>query len=357
MALGGHVGRRSHVDAPGLIEGLKDPGSGGAGRRPPDFLLPPISLAVCTRARPRDLERCLRSLSRLDYPIYDVIVVDNEPRDDATRAIVSASAFRYVPEDRPGLTWARNRAAAEARHDIIAFVDDDVEVSSGWLRGLARSFAEPEVAAVTGLVLPMEVETPAQRLFESYGGGMSKGRQPKRFEPARMKPAGLLAAQKLGVGANMAFRRKILQDLGGFDTALGVGTPAGGGDDLDIFHRLLAAGFTLQYDPAALVWHLHRRDMEALWRQIFQNGQSYGVYLIKRFRRGEVNRARVAAFALAHWGSWLMGRLLLGLMGLHPLPLSLLWAEIRGALNAPRAYLLTYRRDREMREQDPRLRA
>lgn len=300
-----------------------------------------ISVIVCTRDRPAELARCLRSLQRLEGPPHEVLVVDNAPRDDAARQAVAATPFRYVREEAPGLDRARNRGIEEARHELIAFTDDDVEVEPGWLAALAAAFADPRVDGVTGRVLPAAQETPAQRLFQRYGNGMDKGDRPRLFDGAALRPAELLRVQDVGVGANMAFRRAALEAAGGFDPALDVGTPAAGAGDLDLFHRLLRAGCRLRYEPAAAVRHHHRRDLEGLRRQLRHNGRSYGVYLLKVWREGAVPRPAVARFALG-WGTWLAGRLALGLLGRHRLPLALLWEEARGALEAPRVFRTVY---------------
>jgi glycosyltransferase involved in cell wall biosynthesis len=302
--------------------------------------IPGISVVVCTRDRSASLARCLSSLARLDDHPHEVIVVDNAPRDDATERVVAATPYRYLREEVPGLDRARNRGAAEARFDLVAYTDDDVEVEPGWLVTLARSFADSRVAGVTGRVLPAALETPAQRLFQSYGNGMDKGERPRLFDGARLSPGERLRAQAVGVGANMAFRRQALAAIGGFDPALDRGTPAGGAGDLDLFHRLLAAGHVLRYEPASRVRHHHRREMVDLRGQLRDNGRSFGVYLMKVFRAGSVGRLPTALVA-AGWGAWLVGRLGRGLLGLHPLPLSLLWSELAGALAAPRAFRAT----------------
>jgi GT2 family glycosyltransferase len=289
-----------------------------------------ITVVVCTRDRAPSLARCLASLARLDPPAAEVLVVDNAPRDESTRETVAATPFRYVREDRPGLDRARNRGIAEAGHGVIAFTDDDVEVQPGWLGALAAAFRDPAIAGVTGRVLPASQETRAERLFQAYGNGMDKGKRPRAFDPAALAPADLLRTQDLGVGANMAFRRSTLEAVGGFDPDLDAGTPAAGAGDLDLFHRLLCAGFVLRYEPAAIVLHHHRRTMEELRRQLRDNGHSYAVYLRKVWRERSVPRPAVARFA-AGWAVWLAGRVVLGLLGRRRLPLRLLWAELAGA--------------------------
>lgn len=311
---------------------------------------PRISVVVCTRERPNSLRRCLRALSQLDYGHYEVVVVDNASQNKETADVVAATPFRYVREDRPGLDWARNRGWLEATHNIIAYVDDDVVVDRYWLRGIAQAFADPEVSAVTGLVLPSELETPAQGWFETYGNGMSKGMVMKRFCGNRMSAFDLIAVQEVGVGGNMAIRRNVLEELGGFDTALDVGTPSGGAGDLDMFHRVLVAGGILHYEPNALVWHQHRRDMGSLQKLLYHNGRSYGIYLIKRWKEGRVSRAKMATFVLRRWIPWLIGRILLKTLLRHRLPFLLLWAEFWGALQAPWGFISTYRHDQKLRE-------
>jgi glycosyltransferase involved in cell wall biosynthesis len=307
---------------------------------------------VCTRDRPLALRRCLRALAQLDYPEFEVIVVDNASMGDSTRQVVAATSSRYVREERPGLDWARNRGLATAQHALVAYIDDDAIADPGWLAGLAAAFDDTQVMAATGLVLPAELETDAQHLFELYGG-MGKGFVPRCFHRDQMKPPEWIAAHAAGVGANMAFRRAALERLGGFDTALDVGTPANGGGDIDLFHRLLMHGLTLRYEPTALVWHRHRRELGALRRQLYCNGVAYGVYLLKVWLTHSVARRSVAGYG-AHWVSyWLFGRLVRRLVGGERLPLNLILAELWGAAQAPFAFVRTYHLDRTRRLSPP----
>jgi glycosyltransferase involved in cell wall biosynthesis len=313
---------------------------------------PPISVVVCTRDRAEALQLCLGALARLDYPDFEVVVVDNASAGPETAQVVAASGFRYVREERPGLDWARNRGLAEARHAIVAYTDDDVQVDAGWLRGVAAGFADPQVAAVTGLVLPAEIETTAQAYFERYGG-MAKGFSPRLLHRDALGEAGVIAAHQCGVGANMAFRREALERLGGFDTALDVGTPSFGGGDIDMFHRVLAAGLALHYEPAALVWHQHRRDWPGLRRQIYSNGRAFGVYLQKIWRDRTVSRRATAEFGARWLGGWVLRRLADQLRGRLGLTWSLVWAEAWGACHARAAFRATYERDAAIRAVEP----
>ena len=246
---------------------------------------PLVTVAVCTRDRTEDLGRCLESLQALRYPHLDVLVVDNAPSSHATRLLVEAlgTKVRYTREPTPGLDWARNRAIAEASGDIIAFTDDDVVVDSGWIGAIVAAFEhDPSVAAVTGLVLPAELDTEAQVLFERYRS-FGRGVAPRRVAPANGGPIALRygAAGDYGTGANMAFRRSVFDRIGPFDPALDVGTPSRGGGDLEMFFRVLKEGHALVYEPRAIVRHRHRRTREDLRRQIADHGIGFSAYVVR----------------------------------------------------------------------------
>lgn len=275
---------------------------------PPRTILPApglkVTVAVCTRDRPEDLAACLDSLERSDYGSFETLVVDNAPSSEATRLLVErrAGRVRYVREPRPGLDWARNRAITEAGGDIIAFTDDDVTVDPGWISALVVPFAtDGTVAAVTGLVLPAELETEAQVLFERY---RSFGRG---FVRRRVAPGGgplahrYGAAGDYGTGANMAFRRSLFGRIGAFDPALDVGTPTRGGGDLDMFFRVLKDGQVLVYEPRAIVRHRHRRSMEALRSQIADHGVSFSSYIVRSALTYPDERLAFARLACWWW--------------------------------------------------------
>jgi GT2 family glycosyltransferase len=282
------------------IAALPAPSHAPVPRRPPENLLPRISVVVPSLLeREEGLQACLRSLADLDYPNYEVIVVDNRP---AGAPPVDVPGVRVARETRPGISAARNRGLEEATGEIVAYTDDDVEVDPGWLLAIATRLAEhPEEACVNGLALPRELETPAQVALEEYYGGFG----PRSFEPVshRMRaPRGssllapatvdaiddggrvlrsfsLYAAGSFGAGANMAFRSRTLRELGGFDLALGAGTDARGGEDLMTFARLAWRGYSIGFEPAAIVHHTHRRDDPSLERQIYGYGLGYAALL------------------------------------------------------------------------------
>lgn len=304
---------------------------GGAANSVP---LVPISVVVCTRDRTEQLERCLQALLTLDYPDYEIIVVDNAPCNDDTARLAARLPVRYVREERAGSGWARNRGITEARYEIVAFTDDDARPDRSWLQAIARAFAEPGVMAVTGLVAPAELETTAQICFEdSYGMGRELRRRTIRRNG--LKNWKLLSARDFGAGPNMAFRCKLFDEIGPFDVALGVGTPSGGGGDIEMFHRLVAQGYTLVYEPAALVWQTGQRGFASLRRLLYNNGRSFGAYLLTCARNGTVSRRSILRFAVRHWlGRWFLRRL----SRPGKFPRRLVAIELAGALLSPLAY-------------------
>lgn len=305
------------------------------------YSLPPISVVVCTRDRPDLLTRCLESIRKLNYPDYEVVVVDNASKSSDTREVAERAGARCVREERPGLDSARNRGIASTRHAIIVFTDDDVEVDRQWLRGIASGFDDPSVQCVSGFVMPARMDTQAELLFELCYDGMGKGTYPRRWDPARMKRRELIGAHHVGIGANMAFRRTLLDALGGFDPALDVGTESHGGGDLDILHRALIHGAVVRYEPHAIVRHHHRRDMQALKRQHYDNGRAFGVYLLTILRRGDIPRHVTLWYSTRIWLAWYVGRLIKRMLKRDTLPAPLLISELWGACHAPWAYFAT----------------
>jgi GT2 family glycosyltransferase len=254
-----------------------------------------VSVIIPTRDRPADLERCLRWFQTQTRPPNEIIVVDNAPASDDVRELVASMPWvKYVREPRPGLDFARNAGILAAQGDLIAFCDDDVVIHDTWCERLASAFDAPEVMAVTGLVLPLELESEAQRLFE-FHWGFCRGYHRIDFDTEffeRHRNAGC-PAWTVGAGASMAFRRTAFAKVGLFDERLGAGA-AGCGDDSEVWYRLLAEGWTCRYEPAVVSFHRHRTDMEALRRQIraYMRGHTMALIQYKRYgHKGNLRRA------------------------------------------------------------------
>ncbi len=297
------------------------------------------TVAVCTRDRPEHLRRCLEALMRLPDDGQEFLVIDNCPTTDETRLLVEDyHRVRYVREERPGLNVARNRALREAQHEIVAFTDDDAMPDPNWLRALLRNFADPLVLCVTGLTMPSELESEAQIWFQRLGG-LGRGFKRLVLDGNKYDP---LQGWQAGAGVNMALRKSAVRLVGIFDEALDVGTPTRGGGDSEYFCRILASGYRIVYDPAALNWHEHRSQWGAL-RQQLANYETAGFALWTRslLLEGEFG-------ALKQMWQWLfreaktLAYALLRRPGSTPLDIVL--ARFLGAARGPWAYLMARRR-------------
>jgi GT2 family glycosyltransferase len=257
-----------------------------------------VSVVVCTRDRPASLWATLLSVLDASPAPLEVLVIDNAPSTAGAQDVVLSlddPRVRYIREAVPGLSRARNRGLAEARGEIVAFTDDDVRVDQGWLGGLERGFALAcDVALVTGLVAPAELETASQQIFESKAAWTADctARVWDLASPPSDDVLFPYTGGRFGTGANFALKRELTQTVGPFDEALGAGTACGGGEDLDMFLRVLLDGFKLAYEPTALVWHQHRREPAALRAQMFGYAAGLSAYACKHLLRSET-RAEV----------------------------------------------------------------
>jgi GT2 family glycosyltransferase len=269
-----------------------------------------VAVVVPTVGREEQLGRCLRSLLAQRGPKLEVIVVDNRPASGAALRIVSAlaaedSRVRYLSESRGGSSVARNRGISEADADLVAFTDDDVVVDTAWLEWLIAPFAEPRVTATCGMVLPLELQTEAQKRFEQ-SGGFSKGMERRSYDLRDGRGAGQLLYPFLGdvfgSGNSMAFRRAEFIVAGGFDPALGGGSPARAGEDIHALSTAILRGGRIVYEPRSLCWHEHRKDGDGLRGQVFDYGVGLGALMTKALTsepRFYIAAARSLPIALA----------------------------------------------------------
>jgi glycosyltransferase involved in cell wall biosynthesis len=214
-----------------------------------------VSIAIATYNRAGEVARTLDSLARVDARLaeeYELILVANNCTDD-TAAVAAARApefggrFRYVEENRQGLSHARNRAIAESRFEIVAFLDDDVEVDGAWLNALVTAFKIEGCAAVGGRAYLIYPEGRPAWLNDTSEGLLTKVECGPERRPAD--------AEEL-YGVNLSFRREWLDRVGPFRAELGrVGTSLIGDEDVDMLRRVAEAGGRLVYEPAAVVGH------------------------------------------------------------------------------------------------------
>ena len=318
---------------------------GGSGDR-----RPAVSVVVCTRDRPDSVLVTLRSLLAVDYQPFEIVLVDNAPSSEATREAVLAAygrdpRVRYVREPRPGLSCARNRGLAEASADIVAFTDDDVTVDRWWLDGIVRGFrAARDVACVTGMIATAQLDNSAQLYFhlrEAWGAVCER----RVFDLTGNRDESALypySAGIFGAGANFAVSRPHLKEIGGFNEALGAGTVTGGGEDLEMFMRVILSGNRLVYEPAAIVSHYHRTELPELTRQMRAYGTGNTAALTAIALR--VPRARYEIPLRAVHGVLRIATLSDRVKGNPTLPKGLMAREIRGLLLGPWLYLRARRR-------------
>ena len=154
---------------------------------------PMVSVVLTTHDRLESLEETLYSISAVHYPNFEIVVVDNAPSNDAAEKLIRQMSaemknLRYVREDRVGLCWARNCGLEAASGEITVYTDDDVLVDVDWLTALVQGFGDGEnVACVTGLILPRELDTPAQVWCEEHGG-FGKGFVPQIYDRSAHRP-------------------------------------------------------------------------------------------------------------------------------------------------------------------------
>ena len=253
-----------------------------SGLTPTDpFASTEMTVMVCTRERPERLEECLTSLLAQEYPNFSVLVIDNFPATDRTRAVVDGLAsplITYVVQPKKGLCRAKNLGVELAGDGIVASIDDDETADPHWLAELARRFRR----APRGR---RRHRSDGARRTRDMGSGLvrtvRRPQQAPRLHACRVLPQNsacaesALSAPFVRIGGNVAFRTSSLKRIGGFDIALGPGTASMSNEDTRVFTDLLCSGGTVVYQPTAVTRHFHRRSVEELRTQML----GYGVGL------------------------------------------------------------------------------
>jgi O-antigen biosynthesis protein len=301
---------------------------------------------------PEELLDVVHSLLELDYPDFEVIVVDN--RSDTNKSPLpefpESTRLRVVEEFRPGISAARNRGAAVARGEFFAFTDDDVLVDSGWLRAIGARFAlDSSIDAIGGLVLPAELATQPQLWFEEFYGGFSQSFQASTIRLSDHNGADVLFpynAGRFGAGCNIALRRSAFIASGGFDLDLGVGTPTRGGEDLAMFLNVLFGGGTLAFEPGALVRHHHRRTSMAFMKQVFGYGVGLGAMYSALVRKDPRHLWAMARRVPAGIRLLVRPRSERSVSSTTSYPRSTLAVQVAGLACGPVAYVRSVRRSR-----------
>lgn len=317
----------------------------------------PVSIVITTCDRPADLEACLQQLlaQQTERPV-EIVVADNRPASGLTPPVVAKfPGIKLVQESRPGGSYGRNAAIAVTTGEIIVSVDDDVTVPTDWLEHLIAPMARPEVMMVTGNVLPKELETAAQFLFENLKGGLSSGFQPREVDgnwlasfERRMAPI-----WELGVSANAAYRASIFchPQIGLMDEALGPGTPTTGGEENHLMYKVLKAGYTLVYEPKAYVWHRHRREIKAFYRQVYGHMQGGTACFLTLWLKE--NDLRACWHLFSELPRYYTRRIYGRLRGWHDTPWRFLGSEIAGYLTGFWGYWQSCQRVKQLGRSAP----
>jgi glycosyltransferase involved in cell wall biosynthesis len=236
------------------------------------------SVMVCTYNRAPFLRKALDALCAMSLPPHakvELVVVDNNSTDDTRAVIASAAAKSPIPvvavhEKRQGKSFALNRGLEFASGDILALTDDDVIPAPDWLSRIVADFRARDVTFVFGKVLPWWDRTPPPELLipraQAIWGPLAivdYGDEPTDYRPE-------LPGQRLPIGANLAFRREVIQAIGAWRTDLGkVNNTLISGEDHEIFMRLRRAGlYAGFYDPE--VWVRHFVPSSRLTRRYFR---------------------------------------------------------------------------------------
>jgi len=216
-----------------------------------------ISAVLCSYNRARFIIKAVDSIFNQDFDksLYEVIVVDNNSTDNVLEVLEQYKKehpdynFRYYNEPNQGVAFARTRCAKEAQGEIVAYLDDDSMAQPGWLSFIVGFFdAHPEVYSLGGKITPYfltEVPEWYSKYFFGLVGNFDLSDKEKR-----------LTAERYPCGANMAFRKKVFEEIGYFNHALGrSGTGLLATEEKDIYKRILAAGHEVYYLPQVQVLH------------------------------------------------------------------------------------------------------
>ncbi len=271
---------------------------------PADRDWPRISVVVCTYNGSRTIRETLTHLAALDYPDYEVVVVNDGSTDSTSSIIEDFDWVRSISVPNGGLSRARNLGMEAATGEIVAYLDDDAFPDPLWLQYIADTFLRSDFAAVGGPNIPPEEDGPIAHCVAQSPGG----------------PQQVLISDREAEhipGCNMAFRRAWLKGIGGCDPAFRIA-----GDDVDLCWRLMQAGGKIGFSASALVWHHRRNSVKAYWKQQANYGRAEA--LLERKWPEKYNELGHTSWAGRIYGRGIMqafatpGRIYQGTWGLAP---------------------------------------
>ena len=229
---------------------------------------PMISVIICTYKGSETLVECLNSVTSIDYPNYEVILVNDGKDLRVAELAEEYESVRHIASEHVGLSVARNLGARAAKGEILSYTDDDCIVEADWLRWIAHQFQHDEaIACVGGPNIPPEPENRRHACIAASPGG----------------PAHVLLSDSTAEhlpGCNLSVRKSVLEEIGGFDAEFWAA-----GDDVDFCWRILEAGYELAFQPSAFVWHHRRFTLGAYLRQQIGYGKAEALLMLKHPKR------------------------------------------------------------------------
>jgi glycosyltransferase involved in cell wall biosynthesis len=256
--------------------------------------LKPISVMICSRNRPDDIVQVMPHIMAQDYPNYEVIIIDQSSDDLSEQRVKSQYGndprLRYIRPGTVGLSIARNQALAEARHEICAFTDDDVEVPTDWLTKCNLAFNKHPDTDV--LFSPVLVPHDRDQSLDQYFACLD-------FHEARVLNKGEL----FGMGANMMLRKSFFEKVGPFDALLGAGAPLPGSDEHDWLYRAHRIGGVIRLDPTNSIEHRAPRTFEQWLRVHYLCAFGDAAFAVKHLRCGDLKMLHVIIHRLLLGGA------------------------------------------------------
>lgn len=264
-------------------------------------MLSQVSVVICTRNRYAYLETCVKGIVSADWPCRELIVVDGSSNDsirELNKNATTSAGGKYFYEEKKGLSAARNRGIIESTGNFVIFADDDFIVQKGWIENLIRHFSNPDIACCTGRMLPYRTDKLSDLFEESLS--FDKGNKVRLFSKNDIRIERLFGAarvfgrKKLGGDAPVPWavgngyfclRKKAVNTVGFFYEDLGIGTAALGGEEFEMFYRMLKAGLKVVYDPNGVILHNHRQSYNDFFKANYNAGASGRAFIRKYYFR------------------------------------------------------------------------
>ena len=210
---------------------------------------PKASVVVCSYNGAKTLDRCLTSLKEINYPSYEVILVDDGSTDNTQEIAARHPWIKNIRQENKGLSFARNVGAHASGGDVIVYTDSDCMADPDWLYYLMGTLLSGDYAGVGGPNISPPAENWVQACVSAAPGG-----------PNHVLLTDVVAEHI--PGCNMAFHRWAFDQVGGFDPEY-----RKAGDDVDFCWRLQQSGGVIAFSPAAIVWHYRRFTLQAFRKQ------------------------------------------------------------------------------------------